>query len=90
MPNPQDPSDPLCFDSCRAAITALLELDPRTEVVEHTIEAYPLDREAKDALWLWAVGRRTGAARSSVGFRSLPDTSRPRMASYGRREGGDG
>jgi len=69
---------PICFDSCRAAIAELLKLDARTDIVEHTIDAYPLDRDAKDALWLWAIGRRTGSPRPGVRIPSPLGTLRPR------------
>ncbi|MHB8658033.1 MAG: hypothetical protein ACYC91_08780 [Solirubrobacteraceae bacterium] len=50
------------FDSCRAGVVELLELGAGMDVIEHTIEAYPLDRDAKDALWLWAIARPTRPA----------------------------
>jgi hypothetical protein len=34
--------------------------------VERTIEAYCLDRDHKDALWLWAMGRRERPLREAT------------------------
>lgn len=46
------------FPSCQAGIRELLESGIHIAEVERTIDAYPLEREHKDALWLWAVGGR--------------------------------
>jgi len=54
------------FDCCRAGIAELLEIGAGMDVVEQTIDAYPLDRGARDALWLWAIARRTRTAGSRV------------------------
>jgi hypothetical protein len=53
------PSDaPNVFDRCRAQLDELL-LDGRADMVvlQHAIDALPLDGDARDALWLWARGR---------------------------------
>jgi len=57
---------PVFFDCCRAAITELIEADAGMDVVECTIDAYALDRDEEDALWLWAAGRRTRSPRRAV------------------------
>jgi hypothetical protein len=46
------------FLSCRAGVGELLAGGVPMAEVERTIDAYPLDRDQKDALWLWAIGRR--------------------------------
>ncbi len=51
-------SAPAFFDGCRARVDELLDAHVDMGVVEHTIDAYALDRDAKDALWLWVYGRR--------------------------------
>jgi len=57
---------PVFFDCCRAAIAELIETDAGMDVVECTIDAYALERDEKDALWLWAAGRRTRSPRRAV------------------------
>jgi hypothetical protein len=49
---------PLLFDGCRARVDELLDARADMEVVEQEIDACGLDRDEKDALWLWASGRR--------------------------------
>ena len=49
---------PTFFDCCRAGVHELLAVNAEMDVVERTIGAYALDPEEKDALWLWASGRR--------------------------------
>jgi hypothetical protein len=50
---------PAAFDCYRARIGELLDGHADMVVVEHAIAAaYALDGEEKDALWLWASGRR--------------------------------
>lgn len=49
---------PAVFDGCRASVDELLDAGVDMGVVERTIDDYALDREEKDALWLWASGRR--------------------------------
>lgn len=49
---------PASFLSCRAVVCELLEGGADIAEVERTIDAYALERDHKDALWLWAVGRR--------------------------------
>ena len=53
---------PSFFDCCRAAIAELLDADAGMDVIQRAIDAYALDREQQDALWLWAIGRPTGAS----------------------------
>ncbi|HEV7883219.1 MAG TPA: hypothetical protein VGO81_06600 [Solirubrobacteraceae bacterium] len=45
--------------------------DDDDDAVERVIDSYALDRDLKDALWLWANGRRDRLARSP----SRPATS---------------
>lgn len=53
------PAAPVYFDCCRAQIDELLHAHADMGVVERTIDdTYALDREEKDALWVWAAGRR--------------------------------
>lgn len=63
-------SAPAFFDGCRARVDELLDAHADIGVVELTIDAYALDRDAKDALWLWVYGRR--ARRISHGDRPQP------------------
>lgn len=49
---------PASFLSCRAGVCELLVAGVPMAEVERTIDAYPLERDHKDALWLWAIGRR--------------------------------
>ncbi|HEX8154494.1 MAG TPA: hypothetical protein VF698_15275 [Thermoanaerobaculia bacterium] len=49
---------PVVFDSCRSRVDELLDANAPMGVVERMIEACALDREDRDALWLWASGRR--------------------------------
>lgn len=44
------------FDCCRDAITELVEAGADVDAVERAIETYGLDRDEKDALWLWLWG----------------------------------
>lgn len=48
---------PAFFDCCRAGVAELIDAGAGMEVVERTIDAYALDPDEKDALWLWARGR---------------------------------
>jgi hypothetical protein len=48
---------PIRFDGCRARVDELLDAHADMELVERTIDACVLDRDEKDALWLWASGR---------------------------------
>ncbi len=48
---------PAFFDCCCAGAAELLDAGAGMDVIQATIEAYALDREEKDALWLWAHGR---------------------------------
>jgi hypothetical protein len=59
------------FDRWRAWIDELLDEHADMGVVEHAIDAaHALDGEEKDALWLWANGRReriiTGALERPI------------------------
>lgn len=45
------------FDGCRDRVEELLDARADMGVVERTIDAYALDRDEKDALWLWSHGR---------------------------------
>ena len=49
---------PVVFDSCRSQVDELLDANVPMGVVERMIEGCALDRENRDALWLWASGRR--------------------------------
>jgi hypothetical protein len=49
---------PTFFDCCRAGVNELLDANVEMDVVERAIDTYALDSEEKDALWLWASGRR--------------------------------
>lgn len=49
---------PPFFDFCRAGVADLLDAHVDMETVERTIDAYALQGDEKDALWLWAIGRR--------------------------------
>jgi len=49
---------PVHFDGCRERVDELVETHADMGVVERTIDTYALGREEKDALWLWASGRR--------------------------------
>ena len=60
------------FDRCRMEIDELLDARADMGLVERTTDAYALDDEEKDALWLWASGRRNrlasdASARSPIG-----------------------
>jgi len=46
------------FDRCRVGIDELLGARTNMRTIEGTIDTYALDEEEKDALWLWASGRR--------------------------------
>ncbi len=46
------------FHHCCAGVHTLLLADVEMAVVEQTIDGYTLDREEKDAVWLWASARR--------------------------------
>jgi hypothetical protein len=72
---------PTVFDRCRAELDELL-LGGRADmaVIQHAIDALPLDGDARDALWLWAQGRRerrlTDARHGAlVGREALGDRS---------------
>jgi hypothetical protein len=57
---------PATYDCCRARIGELLDCHADMVVVEHTIAAAnALDSEEKDALWLWASGRRDRLSSSA-------------------------
>jgi hypothetical protein len=68
---------PVLFDGCRARVDDLLDAHADMGVVERAIDASALGREEKDALWLWASGRRAGL---------VGDGGRPEPA----MSGGDG
>lgn len=58
------------FDGCRDRVDELLEANADMRVVDSTIDAYALDRDEKDALWLWSHGcRPRGRARTAGGRR---------------------
>ena len=46
------------FDGCLDRVGKLLDANADMRVVERTIDAYALDRDEKDALWLWSDGQR--------------------------------
>jgi hypothetical protein len=67
---------PAVFDRCRARIEELLEGHADMSVVERTIDdQYALDRDQKDALWLWASGRRTRLISDPADGPFIGDTS---------------
>ncbi|CAN5461541.1 hypothetical protein BH20ACT17_BH20ACT17_00250 [soil metagenome] len=47
------------FDRCRVGVDELLDARTDMRAIEGTIDDYALDEEEKDALWLWASGRRS-------------------------------
>jgi hypothetical protein len=49
---------PLPFDGCRERLDELLGARADMDVVERVIDTCALDRDEKDALWLWASGQR--------------------------------
>jgi hypothetical protein len=49
---------PVVFDGYRSWVDELLAKNVPMGVVEHMIDACALEREDRDALWLWASGRR--------------------------------
>jgi hypothetical protein len=55
--------NPFPFEGCRARVDELLDARADMEVVEQAIDACGLDRDEKDALWLWASGRRQRLTR---------------------------
>lgn len=56
----------MLFDCCRDAITELVEAGADVDTVEQAIETYGLDRDEKDALWLWLweLSRKRSAAKA--------------------------
>jgi hypothetical protein len=59
----------LLYDCCRAEVAELLDAHADFDVVEGAIDGCALDRDEKDALWLWASAPRP-ADRRPVG---VPD-----------------
>jgi hypothetical protein len=57
------------FDGCRDGVEKLLDARADMSVVESTIDAYALDRDEKDALWLWSRGRRPRSHARNTGGR---------------------
>lgn len=47
---------PAFFDCCRAGVAELIDAGAGMDVIERTIDAYALDPDEQDALWLWARG----------------------------------
>jgi hypothetical protein len=56
---------PVAFDGCRARVDELLDARADMEAVERAIDVCVLDRDEKDALWLWASGRHDWLTRRS-------------------------
>ena len=54
---------PPAFDGCRERLDELVRARGDMDAVERVIDSYALDRDLKDALWLWASGRRDRLAR---------------------------
>jgi hypothetical protein len=54
------------FNRCRDGVARLLDAHADMGVVERAIDGYALDRDEKDALWLWSHGR---TPRSRAGGR---------------------
>jgi hypothetical protein len=46
------------FDRCRSRVDELFDAHVPMDLVERMIDAHALEREDKDALWLWASARR--------------------------------
>lgn len=61
----------MLFAACRGRVDRLLDADASSEELEHTIATFPLDCDAKAALWLWASSQRP-AARDGGHDRPLP------------------
>lgn len=51
----------MLFAACRRRVDRVLDADASSEELEHTIDAFPLDCDAKAALWLWASSQRPAA-----------------------------
>jgi hypothetical protein len=60
------------FDGCRDRVDELLDANADTRVVDSTIDAYALDRDEKDALWLWSQGCRPRGQARAAGGRQRP------------------
>lgn len=72
---------PLVFDCCRDAVTELVEAGADLDVVERAIETYGLDRDEKDALWLWLWGlSRPARSAARARFATSGTTGVPRDA----------
>lgn len=70
---------PPVFDCCRDAVTELVEAGADVDVVERAIETYALDRDEKDALWLWLWGlRRPTRSAARARFATSGTTGVPR------------
>lgn len=65
------------FEHCRAEVQKLVEGRTETDVVERVIDAYPLDREERGALWLWACGCRAWRRSKPIGQDGAADRPRP-------------
>lgn len=46
---------PGLYDSCRATLDAMMHAGASVQALERAIEAFPVDREERSALWLWAT-----------------------------------
>jgi hypothetical protein len=65
------------FEHCRAEVQGLVERRTEIGVVERVIDAYPLDRDERAALWLWACGCRVWRRSRPIGPRGAADRPRP-------------
>jgi hypothetical protein len=63
------------FDGCRERVDDLLDANADRRLVDSTIDAYALDRDEKDALWLWSHGRRPRGQARAAGSRRRPAIS---------------
>lgn len=61
---------PVVFDGYRSWVDELLAENVPMGVIEQMIDACALERENRDALWLWASGRRdrliSGASHARI------------------------
>jgi hypothetical protein len=68
------------FDGWRSRVDELLAARVPMSVVECMIDAYALDREAKDALWLWASARRDRLKSGASEHLNIAGTARTQVA----------
>jgi hypothetical protein len=84
---------PASFLSSRTGVRELLAAGADMAAVERAIEADTLDRDQKDALWLWAIGQRArtlGAGGTSPQHRPTRHAPTKAAERPPRREPGRG